>query len=234
MFTAEQIQSFTHELKFVAPSSRHHVLESLLKHHLQPDPNHPIGIVSSIYFDTPRLDYLYQKVNSDYLKTKVRARWYSTASGSSGGEGVFAEAKFRIGTRRTKVRKTTAVKSSWLEQQSLTAAGLISIPSELQKEGLCLRQPLLPFMVVRYQRRRYIDPYTGIRVSLDTEISGGSINPVFNQAWSPRPLGVAIVEVKGRAWCLPHTLRHLPVLGGQRASFSKYAACFEAAAGIQL
>ena len=45
---------------------------------------------------------LSEKIDSDYLKTKVRVRWYGP--GDSRASTVFAEVKHRIGNRRDKVR----------------------------------------------------------------------------------------------------------------------------------
>jgi hypothetical protein len=63
--------------------------------------------VSSIYFDTWGWKSLSEKINSDYLKTKIRFRWYSDIAYQLHYAPSFAEAKFRIGTKRKKIRIQT-------------------------------------------------------------------------------------------------------------------------------
>ena len=231
MFTAKEMQSFGHELKFVFGSAFAHDVESFLDRHYRPDPAHPVGLVSSIYFDTPELEYMKEKVNSDYLKTKIRARWYRDPSGDFGEDRVFAEAKFRIGTRRDKVRRITKIHSSWIERQELTRSSLREIPRQLRSEGVLMHQPLLPLLLVSYHRRRYIDPCSETRISLDTNISVVRGNPQFALPWTAKSLRQAVVEVKGPTRRLPASLRLLPKLSCHRGSFSKFAACFEASVG---
>ena len=229
MFADQEIAAYDHELKFVVAPAQLEAVETYVRHRLKKDPKHPVGIVSSIYYDTPRLEYLFEKFNSDYLKTKVRARWYQDLSFEPVDDVVFAEAKFRIGSRRTKVRLKTALDGSWLQRQSLTSARLLSVPLQLNQAGLTLHQPLMPFMVVKYKRQRFVEPFSNARIAIDTAISAGSINPFFGRVWSPRQLDLAVVEVKSTERRLPESFARLSVLGAQRASFSKYSACFEAA-----
>jgi hypothetical protein len=231
MFTAKKMQSFGHELKFVFGSAFAHDVQAFLDRHYRPDPVHPVGIVSSIYFDTPDLAYVQEKINSDYLKTKVRARWYRDPNGGFGEDRVFAEAKFRIGTRRDKIRRITKVRSSWIERQKLTRSSLQDIPRQLSSEGVVMHQPLLPLLLVSYHRRRYIDPCSETRISLDTEISLVRGNPLFALHWKEKSLRQAVVEVKGATRKLPAALRLLPHLSCHRGSFSKFANCFEASVG---
>ena len=47
-----------------------------LKGRVRPDKEYPAGIISSIYYDSRGWDFLNEKINSDYLKSKVRLRWY--------------------------------------------------------------------------------------------------------------------------------------------------------------
>ena len=67
------------------------------------DPEFPAAVVWTIYYDTPALVSLGEKINSDYLKRKIRVRWYSDLEGRVSGPA-FVEAKLRMGTRRSKVR----------------------------------------------------------------------------------------------------------------------------------
>ena len=225
MCAAEAIRSFEHELKYLLPAGRAGILRTALERRCRPDPRYPEGIVASIYYDTPRLHSLREKVDSDYLKTKVRVRWYEDVAGGESRGHAFAEAKHRIGTRRYKVREPVEVRGSWLARQRLTRSELRAIPLALQSSDLSLRQPLFPLIVVRYRRLRYVEPFSGVRVSLDTAIAPGAVNPLFAAPRAARRLSLAVLEVKGKSRRLPPSLRWLTGLGCRQASFSKYNAC---------
>ena len=64
------------ELKFTIDGRNVTAVRRWLSSICRPDPLFPRGVVNSIYFDTPELHHLREKINSDYLKTKVRLRWY--------------------------------------------------------------------------------------------------------------------------------------------------------------
>ena len=81
---------------------------------------------------------------------------------------------------------------------------------------------LLPVMMVRYERHRFVEPVSGARVSLDFRIEAPRANRVLLGQGGPVRLGVAVVEVKGAGEELPRALRPLAHLGARRASFSKY------------
>lgn len=234
MLSPEFIRSLEHELKYALPAHRAKTLEAALRQRCQPDPRYPKGLVTSIYYDTPRLHLVREKVNSDYLKIKIRLRWYADVDGSSNDGRAFAEAKYRIGSRRRKIRVPTRVEGSWLSRQSLTCSRLTGIPNALRQHGVMMRQPLLPVITIRYQRHRFIEPFSGVRVSIDTAISASQVNPQLGTSRALRPLTAAVVEVKGKSSRLPVNLRLLAALGCRQTSFSKYCACFEAATGVEL
>lgn len=234
MSASEAIGSLEHELKYLLPSGRAGILRSALERRCRPDPRYPEGIVASIYYDSLRLHSLREKIDSDYLKTKIRVRWYEdAATGEAVGEA-FAEAKHRIGSRRNKFRRSLEVRASWLAKQRLTRRELRALPLALPGGNLSLQQPLFPLIVVRYRRLRYVEPYSGVRISLDMAIGPGAVNPLFAARRSERKLPVAVLEVKGKSRRLPANLRWIRGLGCRRASFSKYNACFAAATWTEL
>ena len=71
-----------HEIKLVLPNRAARSLVRWLRSRCWPDPLYPAATVSSIYYDTPDWRLLREKVNSDFLKTKVRLRWYSDIDGA--------------------------------------------------------------------------------------------------------------------------------------------------------
>ena len=74
--------SLERELKYLLPAGRAFLARKIVSALCQPDPVYPAATVFTIYYDTPDLTLLSEKLNSDYLKTKVRLRWYLHAAGS--------------------------------------------------------------------------------------------------------------------------------------------------------
>ena len=97
------VEDLERELKFVLPASRADIAARLLGMLCKPDGRYPDADVWTIYYDSPGFDSLDEKLNSDYLKTKIRVRWYTPPGGPAEGP-VFLEAKQRVGNRRDKVR----------------------------------------------------------------------------------------------------------------------------------
>jgi hypothetical protein len=75
---------------------------------------------------------------------------------------------------------------------------------------------------VRFQERS-----SGARIALDTAIRATAADPHRGLLRDPRPLPVAVLELKGTAARLPRLLEPVLALGARRASFSKFAAVLE-------
>jgi hypothetical protein len=221
--SAPFVETLERELKFVLPSSRAGFAGRLLQTLCKPDGQYPDADVWTVYYDSPGFDSLDEKLNSDYLKTKIRLRWYAAPGGA--GEGpVFLEAKQRVGNRRDKVRVRLPVPAETLAGRRLDDAAFRLAPELLAANGILLGPDWQPMLALRYRRRRFVDVPTGTRVSLDSEIMATSVNPRYLFARKLGPLRVAVVEVKGSAEVLPGALRPLLALGLRKESLSKYAA----------
>ena len=83
---------------------------------------------------------------------------------------------------------------------------------------------------LRYRRDRFVDALNGARISLDSQIAILRAHPRFLHRTRPGELAVAVAEHKSPDAVLPPSLRDLITLGARRESFSKYHACFLAAA----
>ena len=92
------------ELKYVFNRQIGSQLIQWLSERCLPDGEYPYGTISSVYFDTPWWHLLREKLNSDYLKTKFRIRWYSDLNGENPGPCGWVEAKHKIGSSRFKKR----------------------------------------------------------------------------------------------------------------------------------
>ena len=215
----------TFELKFTIDGRDTTAVRGWLGAICLADPVFPTGVVNSIYYDTPELHQLREKINSDYLKTKVRVRWYET-EGTPDARS-FLEAKFRVGPRRRKVRVETAARGPFLARVPLHDQVLRRIPLELRPVGIPVSSQLRPVLRIRYTRDRFVDRATGVRISLDTRITVPAVNRELVPSVNPLPLHTAVVEVKGQVTELPPILRNLTALGGRKTAFSKYRACYD-------
>ena len=188
------------------------------------DPGFPCGIVSSTYFDTRNWKYLNEKVNSDYLKTKVRLRRYYCLDGNKQGDKSFLEIKFRTGSKRKKIRIERDY--DWLLNTPLESLDFMSVSDALIKEGIFLRDMIFPVFQIQYKRRRFIDPVTGMRLSVDYDIHVPRINRMMVKKTNPFTLDHSVFEVKGNDFVLPDNLQQLTAFGCRKQSFSKFYACY--------
>jgi hypothetical protein len=221
------------ELKFLVPESRAAFIAGWLRGVCARDPSYPPARVVTVYFDTARLDLLDEKINSDYLKTKVRVRWYERPDGSMAGESAFVEAKRRVGSTRGKMRRRLEVPASTLAGWPLDHSGWPSLLDPLRTEA-DLPADLGPVIRLSYMRERLVDRIGGGRVAIDTAISVDAVNPRRPRPGLPGRVPGALVEYKGRTLDLPPHLRRLTDSGGRRASFSKYLAAYLHATGTRL
>ncbi len=213
------------ELKFALPQGRAPLVRSWLERICRPDPQFPAAFVWTIYYDTPALISLREKLNSDYLKRKIRVRWYSTLHGDVTGPA-FVEAKFRTGTRRSKVRQQLPFPAAEIAGMDLADRRLHMLPELLRRHGVLGHGAWQPLMLVRYRRDRYIEPASRSRISLDSDISAAAVNAAMIPTGDLSPLGVAVLEAKGAGDELPRALHGLLGLGIRKRSFSKFLAVY--------
>ena len=213
------------ELKFVAERWRAESARRWLEVMCRPDPAFPKGTVFTIYYDTPSLDCLREKQNSDYLKTKVRLRWYQLEDRVS--DTAFLEIKSRLGTRREKFRLSIPHQKAWPTRGSLNVPSLQSVPRQLRAAGIAVADHYRPVLLVRYQRHRFIERLSGLRASLDTNICAPAVSWAARLVPCPSPLPHCVFEFKGPSDQLPETLRPLTTFGFRKSSYSKYGACYD-------
>lgn len=210
------------ELKFVVADARAASMLAFLQALCRPDGRHATGLISTIYYDTPWLQLLGEKVDSDYQKLKVRLRWYRGPEAQAGSPQSFLEIKRRIGTFRDKVRFETPLMADALDRMPLEDPALLSVVDLIPSLGIPVPMPLLPALLLRYRRYRFIEPLSGARVSLDTEITAVRGRRGLFGAGAGAVLPTAVLEIKGQAEDLPRALHPLAHLGARRTSFSKY------------
>jgi hypothetical protein len=213
------------ELKFTLPAGRADLARRRLEQMCRRDPRFPVAQVWTIYYDTADLTSLGEKINSDYLKTKIRLRWYSALNGRP-TEPAFIEAKFRTGTRRSKVRQQVPYGADELAHWELQDPRLLSLPLLLRTQGVLEGESWQPLMLIRYRRDRFVESVSRSRVSLDSEIAAAATSRRFVSGAVSSSLDVAVLEVKGMSEELPLALRSLQPLGLRKQSFSKLLAVY--------
>ena len=213
------------ERKWTAAAARAPQLARWLSSRLRHDPKHAAGWVVSVYYDTPDWRLLREKEDSDYLKTKVRIRWYEDDAGGLLSPEAFLEVKAKRGGARTKTRLVVPEPATRLQQLSLADPCWMHLPDAARRAGALLPSPLTPVFSVRYRRRRFVDPLTRSRVALDEAIHVGAVHPGRVPGHRRLHLDRAVVEVKGTEPDLPAHLTGLFSLGCRREAFSKYFNC---------
>lgn len=215
------------ELKYLLPCSRAAFVRGWLEGVVQPERAYPPALVVTTYFDTPGLDLLDEKLNSDYLKTKVRVRWYAPLDGRPSDSPVFVECKTREGATRDKRRVVAQARPAQLIALPLSAPGWGALLAGLRAEVPGLPLDLAPVMRLAYARYRFADTGGG-RVTFDTDIAVEAVNPARLHAPARHgSLPCSVFEYKGHGPDLPLHLAPVTRLGGRRSSFSKYLACYE-------
>lgn len=214
-----------HEVKFAFPRAYAPLALDWLRHSCATDPRFAVNRIHSVYFDTHRLDSLVEKENSEYLKRKIRIRWYTDPAGTNPSERVHLEVKVKEGSRSWKRRVPLPCEVRLLCADPLATAASLPMQEWSAAAG-CPLHDLLPVCVISYVRRRFIEMSSGARVALDTEIRPSHTNTAVLRAHKARIPNVCILEVKGPdADGLPPSLLPLCRFGLRRTSFSKYAEC---------
>lgn len=216
-----------HETKYVFPNIRAPILRQFLARRYELDGEYASGLISSIYFDTDHLALLDEKLNSDYLKTKVRLRWYSSDQTRTPYPSVFLEVKRKVGSARRKVRYPFDLNSDWVLARPLHDPAFLQINTILAKRGEQFGQTLFPILQINYHRTRYYDPLTGSRLAVDSDINVSRINGRMINQPNGTSLKEAVFECKNHTQDLPDWLIQVNTLANCRKdSFSKYAACY--------
>lgn len=221
-----------HEIKLVVPASAAGPLRAWVGSVCRPDAIHPPGRVTTVYFDTPSLTLLAEKIDSDYLKTKVRVRWYGTIDGRA--STVFAEVKQRVGSTRAKRRVALDVAAADLARWPLCDPRWPALLASLREAVPTLPARLAPVLCLTYTRHRYVDPALAARVTIDSDVQVTAVNAAMVQGYAPVGIDEVVFEYKSRSFHLPPHMGPIVRFGARRRAFSKYLACYRAVTRLML
>ena len=215
------------ERKYPLPDARAPLIAAWMDARLPRDAQYATGVVTSCYYDTAGLDAYQQSADGEFLKQKLRLRWYGEPVDPYAG--VWLELKSRDGMRSHKRRFRHAA-SGTPNRLGLIIPGrqeLLSRLAELRDAddagALHLDPTLEPTVLVRYARIRWQSRDGLVRASLDTEVR--CADPRGAAVWLPIANG-SVLELKS-AGELPPQLAQLSRLGLRRTAHSKYAMAVE-------
>lgn len=217
------------ETKYTFAVGHEAILRTGLKAVCVEDAEHPEDRVHSIYYETPDHRHLGEKVNSDYLKTKVRLRWYTDVAGSSptGPVSAFLEVKTKQGVFRRKERVALELPRGVLQPDTASMGALEDAVHRARECGYVPRGPLFPMLAIHYLRHRFVEPRMAARVSLDSQISSTIFDRRFFPAAGVRTLRHGVLEVKSKTGDLPRSFLQMRNFLNKKDSFSKYEVCWQ-------
>lgn len=222
----DTMQIGEHETKYVLHNNRADKLRLWLAKKCLPDPEYHEGKVSSIYFDTKDFRMLSEKLSSDYLKTKVRLRWYSSIDSGEPFPATFLEIKKKIGSARVKIRDRLDIDSEWVLSRPLHNHEYLVINRKVAEQGVIFNGTLYPAFQINYCRSRFVEPLTGARLAVDSNIHVTRINRQMVNRENFAPLPDAVFELKNQSGILPDWLHQVNALGCRKGSFSKFSTCY--------
>ncbi|OGO18576.1 MAG: hypothetical protein A2Z15_05160 [Chloroflexi bacterium RBG_16_50_11] len=203
---------------------------AFLRQICRPDKEYSKDRVNSLYFDTADLDQYQKSESGELRKNKVRIRWYDSDIKEPEEVPVYLELKSREGFASSKQRRKFMVPATSLEPVNL-GRGILdktTIMQTLASFGYFMEKPIKPIILISYQRHRFSEMQTGVRVSLDQDIRASIVAPELGRQGLEIRLSNGVIEVKGPSLELPVTLRRMRLLDVDWSRFSKYGNCLDA------
>ena len=207
-------------------SARPHFSFAIMKALFSKDPEFYENYIFNIYFDSPSMHFLQEKLDGDLHRQKVRIRWYGDTPDILISETAKLECKQKIGAGGTKSAEKVVMPSGSI-QALLQAKPWKKILAQSLPETLSSpSQFLAPVMLSRYRRRRFVDPATKTRLSFDDQICSLALSPaMLQQGIQPIKLHDAVIEVKNDTGEMPDFIKLTDHI--RLTSFSKYSNLLE-------
>ena len=209
------------ERKYPLAEGRVELLAAWIGARIAPDPEYPRGVITSCYYDSASLDAYWDAADGFWGKAKLRLRWYGQPVAAE--DGCWLEIKQREGATGRKLRLHLDVEQGQVLTEGVRLPGRGQLADGLRELGAPAAPTLEPTVVIRYERRRWADAASGLRVSIDARVRAGE--PRRGLTWLAVPDG-AVLELKSTG-PLPARLRGLERLGLRREAHSKYAMAVE-------
>lgn len=214
------------ERKYPLSAAQALAVRGILEGALPRDPDYPDGTITTCYYDTPDLSAYWESADGAWGKAKLRLRWYGDPVDPSAG--AWLERKRRAGLQSGKTR--VRVSPTGLDLgEGLRLPTRSELADMLRALDVTPSSTLEPTAVLRYERRRWRDRTSDLRVSLDTVMRAAWPQPRLS--WIAVPQG-GVLELKSTD-PLPSRLRALSRFGLRRSAHAKYAIAVEALRGTR-
>ncbi len=229
MMTLSSLEhDLVNERKFSGHSSCLPQALSILEARCAPDDWFAVGVVNSIYFDTPGLGAYWEKANGDNIKSKVRVRWYGEDGALPEEVPVFVEVKGRVGSARNKMHLGTTAPRELVASASFDCTALSDfLAANAAALGVPISREWSPVCCISYNRRRYFDTPSMSRVSIDWNIEARRFNRARFPWARPVALDSIVCEFKNKGGNPPPWAEYMLAAGLRFGSFSKYGECME-------
>jgi hypothetical protein len=220
------------EQKYLFPAGYTEVVRTWLEHACLPDPQYRSSTVSSIYFDTPQLFHFNESRNGEFLRAKVRLRWYADPTDSSHSVAphaevrCFLEVKTKEGGLSKKQRTEVMMPTRILRDDPFSHDQILDLPARVFELNYRTFRPLVPILMIRYQRKRYLDVASDSGIATDTEIRCTRANEAVVQGLLPVHLDVGVLEIKGMNRGINEVLNPIGAYL-TKSAFSKYGITLE-------
>ena len=207
------------EFKYLLTREKYFELKDLFQFIFRADKFSRYGAypVTTVYFDTPTLNFFYDKVNGEYTHKKARLRTY----GESMFDGpTYFEYKIKNNENQFKKRFRIEERADYYSIIPMVKSKdddfLINLPED----------NLIPVSCVKYYRAAYYyghgDEEVRLNFDLDISISEVGENPSFENLVFPEK--AVILEVKSPKRFIDEKLKRLLAASqAHRTTFSKYA-----------
>lgn len=215
------------EHKYTFQNAQAPVLEGWIGFYCLKDEKYPISKVESIYLESLNGKAYAEKINSDFFKTKHRVRWYEDPSHCESERDnetqIFIEKKMKFGSQRRKIRKSALLRLHEIKGNALTSVFHQRWQTFFHESGTTSN--LQPYLQISYLRKRFTDPLSGTRLSLDYNIRVERSNPLYLPPPVIAELPFGVFEIKSNTSEIPESLKYLTRNLARKTSFSKYEQC---------
>ena len=231
-------QHYRHELKYLVSDAELAALRVRVARLMRLDPHADAAgryVIRSIYFDDLENSAYYENENGVALRSKWRIRSYNGSDAT-----IVLENKKKTASMTSKDSCALSRKTYDRIMGMFSARGGLhgKLPGELwQEEDAVLRRfltelatkPLLPRVIVSYEREPYLFPSGNVRVTFDRKItSSATFHDFFGERLKGRPvmpLGQQMLEVKYDEYLPDHIYHAVQLRSMRQETFSKYYLC---------
>ncbi|TDQ52894.1 polyphosphate polymerase domain-containing protein [Actinorugispora endophytica] len=226
-----------YEIKYLVDAAAVPVLRDEIAARMSADSNGDRGAygVWSLYYDTSRLRFYWEKIEGLKFRRKLRVRHYGDRSGVGEGTPVFVEIKQRVNrvTQKRRVALPYRLARELCDQRTMVEHDPRDRALVEEILDLLIRLDLRPSAMTGYQREAFVgsDADIGLRVTMDHRVRGRDRDFDLGAESENRfiiPPDRSVLEVKANErvpyWLTDLTARHN--LQVQRVS--KYCQAIEA------